>query len=140
MTTLTITLQLPEEIHHRLEQVAQSTHQPLESVVFQTIQGNLPPSVEDAPADMRDELSALQDATDQSLWAIAKEPLPKEKWRRHQKLLHKNSSPGLKNAEREALGQLRSLTDRLVLRRSFALALLKWRGHTLPRTEQYGAL
>src|SRR5438105_11865061 len=103
MTTPTITLRLPEEIHHRLERVAQSTHQPLEAVVFQTIQGNLPPSVEDGPPDMRDELSALQDATDEALWAISKEPLPKEQWRRHQKLLGKNSSRGLKEPEREEL-------------------------------------
>jgi hypothetical protein len=132
MTSPTITLQLPEEIHQRLARVAQSTHQPLETVVFQTIQGNLPPSVEDAPADMCDELSALQDASAEAVWAIAQEPLPKEQWRRHQKLLRKNSSRGLKATEREELSQLRSQTDRLVLRRSYALALLKWRGHTLP--------
>lgn len=134
MTTPTITLQLPEEIHHRLERVAQATHQALEDVVFQTIQGNLPPSVDDAPADLRDELAALQDAGDEALWAIAREPLPKEQWRRHQQLLRKNGSRGLKDAEREELSHLRSLTDRLVLRRSYALALLKWRGHTLPAT------
>ena len=131
MPTPTITLQLPEAIHRRLERVAQATNQALEEVVFQTIQGNLPPSVDDAPSDMQTDLGALQEASDEALWAIAKEPLPKEQWRRHQQLLRKNSTRSLTLTEREELGQLRNLTDRLVLRRSFALALLKWRGHTL---------
>jgi hypothetical protein len=132
MTTLTVTLQLPEEIHSRLERVAEATHQALETVVFQTIQGNLPPSIEDVPPEMRDELSALQNASDETLWVIASESLPKGQWRRHQKLLRKNAARGLKQAEQDELMQLRGQTDRLVMRRSYALALLKWRGHTLP--------
>ncbi len=35
-------------------------------------------------------------------------------------------------AERAELARLREETDRFVLRRSYALALLKWRGHTVP--------
>jgi hypothetical protein len=132
MTTPPITLQLPEDVHRRLQSVAQATHQPLEEVVYQSIQGNLPPSVEDLPAELRDELAALQNVNDEALWAVAREPLPPDKWRRHQQLLLKNQARGLKEKEREELGQLREMADRLVMRRSYALALLKWRGHTLP--------
>lgn len=132
MTTPPITLQLPEDIWHRLERMAEATHQPLEEVLVQSIQGNLPPSVDDLPADLQGEMAALQDVNDDALWAIAKETLPKDQWRRHQVLLGKNSSRGLTEAQRVELSQLRHMTDRLVLRRSYALALLKWRGHTLP--------
>jgi len=92
----------------------------------------MPPSVDDVPVDMQQELASLQDASDEAVWAIAQEALPKAQWRRHQRLLHKNSAQGLTDPERAELDQLRGLTDRLVLRRSYALALLKWRGHTLP--------
>jgi hypothetical protein len=131
MATPTITLKLPKDIHQRLQSMAQATHTPLEEVVFQSIQGNLPPSVDDLPAEMRGELAALQNATDESLWVIANEAPPKNQWRRHQQLLRNNRSRGLKPAERDELNTLRQAADRLVLRRSYALALLKWRGHTL---------
>jgi hypothetical protein len=132
MITRTITLQLPDDIYRRLERMAEATHQPLEEVVVQTIQGNLPPSVDDLPADLQGEMAALQNVNDEALWAIAKETLPIDQWRRHQALLRKNGSRGLSDKEREELSQLRHMADRLVLRRSYALALLKWRGHTLP--------
>ena len=132
MTVQTIALDLPEDIYERLQRMAEATNQPLEKVMFQTIRGNLPPSVDDLPSELRDELASLQDLSDKALWAIAKDPLPPDQWRRHEHLLGKNQSGTLTNAEREELSRLRAATDRFVFRRSYALALLKWRGYTLP--------
>jgi hypothetical protein len=132
MTNATITLDLPEDMHQRLQSMAQAIHQPLEEVVVRTIQGNLPPSVDDLPVEVRADLAGLQAATDDALWVIANEPAPKRQWQRHQRLLEKNQSRALKPAEQGELAVLRRAMDRLVLRRSYALALLKWRGHSLP--------
>lgn len=132
MTVQTITLDLPQDIYQRLQRMAEATHQPVEEVMFQTIRGNLPPSVDDLPSELRDKLASLHNLSDKALWAIAKESLPPDQWRRHEHLLRKNQAGTLTNAEREELARLRAATDRFVFRRSYALALLKWRGYTLP--------
>lgn len=135
MAVQTITLDLPEDIYRRLQHAAKATRQPLEDVVFQTIRGNLPPSVEDLPPELQGELVPLLDLNDQTLWSIVEEPLPPDQWRRHEQLLRKNQSGRLTNAELQELARLRAATDRFVFRRSYALALLKWRGYTLPMPE-----
>lgn len=135
VTVQTITLGLPQDIYQRLQRMAQATRQPVEEVMFQTIRGNLPPSLDDLPPEMRDDLAALQNRSDQALWAIARESLPPAQWRRHQHLLRKNQAGTLTGAERTELVRLRTTTDHFVLRRSYVMALLKWRGYTLPIQE-----
>jgi hypothetical protein len=130
-----ITLHLSEDIYWRLQSMAQATHQSLEAVVSQTIQGNLPPVVDDLPAEWRNDLVELQRLPDAALWAITHETLPAEQWRRHQELLEQNQNGNLTQAEQEELVNLRTAADRFVFRRSYALALLKWRGYTLPISE-----
>lgn len=135
MAVQTITLELPEDIYQRLQRMAEAIQRPIEEVTFQTIRGNLPPSVDDLPPELRDELAALQNLDDKALWAIVKESLPPDQWRRHEHLLRKNQAGTLTAAEREELARLRAATDRFVFRRSYALALLKWRGYALPIPE-----
>jgi hypothetical protein len=132
MSVQTIHIQLPDSIYQRLRQVANATHQSLEAVVVQTICGNLPPSLEDLGPEFRPIVDELQSLNDETLWAIVQEPLPSHQWRRHQRLLRKAQEGPLTEAERHELAALRTATDRYVIRRSYALALLKWRGHTLP--------
>ncbi len=132
MTGQTIQIQLPAEIYHRLQRVADATQQPLEAVVFQTIQGNLPPSLDDLSPDLQRLVADLQALSDAALWQIARAPLPPHQWRRHQHLLAQGQAGHLSATEEAELAALRAATDQYVTRRSYALALLKWRGHTLP--------
>lgn len=132
MTLQTITLRLPEESYRRLQGMATALRRPLEEVASQTIRGNLPPAVDDLPAEFQDELAVWSNLSDEQLWRIALDSLPSDPWRRHRRLLRKNEANTLTDAEREELARLRAATDRFVVRRSYALALLKWRGHTLP--------
>ncbi len=135
MTTQAFTLHLPEDIYRRLQLMAQATSQPLEDVAFQAIQGNLPPVIDDLPAEWRDELASLEELSDEALWAITKEPLSAGQWDRHQQLLGRNQAGTLTHAEQEELAHLRTVTDFFVFRCSYSLALLKWRGFTLPISE-----
>jgi len=114
--------------YQRLQRMAEAIQRPVEEVTFQTIRGNLPPSVDDLPPELRDELAAVQNLDDKALWAIVKESLPPDQWRRHEYLLRKNQEGTLTAAEQEELARLRAATDRFVFRRSYALALLKWGG------------
>ncbi len=132
MAPQTITLRLPEESYMRLHRMAALLRRPLEEVASQTIRGNLPPTVDDLPAELQSELAAWSSLSDERLWEIARQPLPVDQWRRHQRLLRKNEAKTLTETEQDELTQLRIETDHFVLRRSYALALLKWRGHTVP--------
>ncbi len=106
-------------------------HQPLEAVVYQSIQGNLPPLIEDAPDEWRSDVADMEQLTDEALWKVGKEPLPDQQWACHQELLERNQDGTLTESERDELERYRKITDRFVFRRSYALALLKWRGHTI---------
>jgi hypothetical protein len=132
MPNQTIPIQLPEAIYQRLQQVAHATHHSIEEVVLQTIRGNLPPSLDDLSPELHGVVADLQHMSDEALWSVAKEPLPPRQWRRHQRLLRKGQENTLSAAEHQELAELRVAVDRFVIRRSYALALLKWHGHTIP--------
>jgi hypothetical protein len=132
MPNQTIPIQLPDAIYQRLQQVAQATNHSIEEVVLQTIRGNLPPSLDDLSPEWRCVVADLQHMSDEALWAVAKEPFPPYQWRRHQRLLQKGQEGPLSTAEHKELAELRAAADRFVTRRSYALALLKWHGHTIP--------
>lgn len=132
MPAQTVNIHLPEDIYQHLQRVATATHQPLEDVIFQTIRSNLPPSAEEVAHDLRDAIADLPLLPDDALLAIAQESLPPRQWRRHQHLLRKHQAQPLTAAEQRELADLRTRTDRFVTRRSYALALLKWRGHPVP--------
>lgn len=131
MDSQAITLHLPENMFHRLQQMAQVIRQPLESVVYQSIQGNLPPLIEDAPDEWRDDAADMEQLNDGDLWKIAKKALPEQQWTRHQELLTHNQDGTLTRSEQSELEKLRTATDRFVFRRSYAMALLKWRGYAV---------
>jgi predicted transcriptional regulator len=132
MTLHPVTINLPDKVLHRLQQAATTLQRPLEEMIEQTIQANLPPLIEDLPPSLQAEAASLQQADDQSLWHIVQEALPGEQWERHTELLSRQREGVLSKAEERELAQLREAVDRFVLRRSFVLALLKWRGHSLP--------
>jgi hypothetical protein len=132
MTVQTLHIPLPEAIVQRLQRVAEATNRPLEEVVVQTICGNLPPALDDLSPALREAVADLPALTDEALWAVARTSLPPQQWRRHQRLLRKAQEGPLTTAEQRELETLRTVTDRFVTRRSYALALLKWHGHTLP--------
>lgn len=139
MTVQTVTLDLPQDIYARLQQMARATQQSLEDVVVYTIRGNLPPVMNDLPPELQGELVSLQNQSDRALLTLAQESVPSEQWRRHEYLLSRNQDGSLTAAERAELTRLRTTVDRLVLRRSYALALLKWRGYTISESLMFDA-
>ncbi len=132
MATQTINIELPEEIYRRLEGMATVTRRPLQEILVQTIRGNLPLSPDDLPPAQHDLVATLAPLNDEALWAVAKEPSSATDWRRHRRLLRKAEAGPLTPAEQRDLETLREAADRFVARRSVALALLKWRGRTIP--------
>jgi hypothetical protein len=104
MALETVTMKLPRALYRRLERLAATTHQSLDAVLLQTIRGNLPPALDDAPPHLREELALLLNLNDDDLWAVTRSTLALQSTRRHKRLLEKNSSGTLTEREQEELG------------------------------------
>lgn len=133
----TVTLELPENLYIRLQQIAQATRQPLNDVLVHAVQVGSPPSWEDAPALYQADLAALDRLDDNALWRIVRSMKTEtaEEAERYQLLLDKNAKGLITDGERQELTALRLEGDRFMLRKAHAAALLRWRGHFIPPAE-----
>ena len=136
MLTQDVTISLPEPLYLRLQQVAQGTKQSLAEVIIRAVQIGSPPSWEDAPAEFQADLAALDRLDDEALWRIARSSQLSAEITRYQELLDKNSNRALSLAEGQELAQLRKAADRFMLRKAYAVDLLRWRGHAIPPANQ----
>lgn len=57
-----LAIDLPDSVFQHLERLVKLTNQSLHELVVQSIEGNLPPTVETVPAEMQNELLVLQTA------------------------------------------------------------------------------
>ena len=132
MTVQGINLELPPALYQRLVEVAEASQQSLTDVVLQSIQTGLPPGLEHVPDRFRDDLIALNQFSDEVLWDVAALDLAEDKAELYEQLLDKNQQGQLEENEQSLLDTLREEADLLMLRRAYASALLKWRGHRIP--------
>lgn len=122
-TTQPLTLVLPRPVFQYLREVAVATRQSPEQVAMQSLEGNLPPPVTNAPPEMQIELLALQTLPVTELKRIAASQIPPAQQARHPALPEKNKG-NITPEEREELAQLRLDADRLMLRKAYAWAVL----------------
>ncbi len=132
MTVQTLTVPLPEPVYRYLKQIAIATRRPVEQVAQESIVGNLPPSVATMPAEMQGELLKFQVMPLDELQRVAASQMSPAQQARHQQLLDKNTAGTLTPAERGELVELRTMADRLMLRKAYAWAVLRWRGQPIP--------
>lgn len=131
-----VNVQMPEPLYLRLQQAAHATQQSLNDVILRSIQVGSPPSWEDAPAEFQADLAALDRLDDSALWRIARSSQLTEDMTRYQELLDKNANGLLTPSERVELSHLRKAADRFLLRKAYAVDLLRWRGHAIPPAHQ----
>ena len=134
-----LTLELPEDVYERVRRAAKGMNQPVEKALVDIVRAATP-SLEKVPAEYRAELEGMEDLGDDELWEISRSRFEAVKQRRIQRLLDKNQRGELTDRERQALAELRSAGDRLMLRWSYAALLLKYRGHRVrtPRAPDRG--
>lgn len=113
------------------------SQQSLTDVIILSIQTGLPPSLEHVPDRFRDDLRALNQLSDDVLWDVAALDLAEDKAELYEQLLIKNQDGQLKENEQPRLDTLREEADLLMLRRAYAVTLLKWRGHPPKITPAY---
>ena len=134
MSRPVLTVELPEDIYERVRRAAKGMNQPVEKALVDIVRAATP-SLEKVPAEYRAELESMEDLGDDELWGISRSRFATAKQRRMQRLLDKNQLGELTDRERRAMTELRSDGDRLMLRRSYAGLLLKYRGHRVPNPE-----
>ena len=105
-----VTINLPEKIYDRLQRLADASRTTIEDVVLRTIESGMPPGLSKVPARFHDDLLALNALDDDKLWQVVMGKLG-----------------GNEHTDSEA-----KKADWPTLRRAYAFALLKWRGHPVP--------
>ena len=90
------------------------------------------PSLDKVPQRYRAELKAMETWMDQDLWHVAREAMPSDLQQELSDLLNINGRNLLSPTEEAHLDFLHGQANRLMLRKSYALALLKWRGSKVP--------
>ena len=132
MAMQTVTLRLPEGIYRQAKSVAEAMKRPLEQVLVNTLSSVMPPSVDDVPVEFREEMTALENLSDEALWETAKNVMPSVRQRKWKRLMQKNKAGTLSLREQRGLDNLITESERIMLHRAHAYALLKWRGHRIP--------
>ena len=103
-----VEVEIPLSIYELLQDIAQSSKWPFEEVILQTIKAGLPPSLGKVPTDFHEGLLSLNGLGDLDLLRVVEGKVPE----------------GLPKGPKSA--------DFKLLRQTYALRLLKWRGHPIP--------
>ena len=131
-----LTINIPDAVFRQLSTISELTEQSLSDLVLQSIAGNLPPSVETAPEEIRTALLQMQTLDAKELRRIAKAQVSSTQQAEHFALLEKNSDDLLTTEEQGRLRELRLLADQLMLKKAHACAILKWRGQPIRSLDQ----
>lgn len=130
----TVTLQIPDLIYQRLVNTANATGRSLEEVMLHALKVGSPPDWDNVPDESKADLAALDRFEDEALWKLATARKTAEEMERYNELLELKQNSNLTQAEKLELMELRSQTDRWMLRKAQAAALLHWRGHHVPNS------
>ncbi len=125
MTDFTLTV--PDDVVAAARQIAEATEQPLEKVLLSRLKNALPLPL--LPPNEEAELEALKHLSDDALWTIAREQMPRESQEQMQALMDKNSLGTISEGEYQELEALVDRGQRLMLRKSEAAAILTRRGY-----------
>ena len=110
-----ITLELSTTDYSLLKDIADACKWPIEEVAMQCLKSGLPPSLSKVPEAFHDELLSLNALSDQELMKVVDGKWPETK-------------------EKSELYQKANFN---ALRRTYALSLLRWRGHPIEHYELF---
>jgi len=100
----------------RLRRLAKASDQPVEELVVSALDESVPRPPPNLPQEICEELSLLETLSNRDSVEVAQSTL--------------------KADEVPSLYQRGDVTDRLTLRKAYALVLLKWRGRPLPELDR----
>lgn len=130
-----VSVQIPQHVYERMQQIAQESQRPLETVLLDSLT-ILYDDQFDLASLAPDDLS---DFSDDQLWALVWRPLTLSVDLRLRELTEIGKRGLLSESESAEIDQLIEAVDHYVLLRSEALLLLKQRGHDVERRLKQGA-
>ena len=133
MAVETVKLDIPEFVYRRLENTAKAMRRSVEDVMLYALKVGSPPTWDDVPPAFQAELAVMDRLEDDALWSLTRSKKEPAELQRYDELLARHQDNLLTDVEKQELQQLRIATDRFVLRKAHAAALLHWRGYTGPR-------
>lgn len=105
-----VTIEISTSEYEQLIEVAEASSMTLQKVVAQCVRCGMPPTLNFVPDEFHDDLLVLNKMNDKSLLQIVEGTLPVN----------------------EKLDAFHKKADFPALRRTYALSLLRWRGHPIP--------
>ncbi|MBA3532088.1 MAG: hypothetical protein H0T73_09235 [Ardenticatenales bacterium] len=126
-----ITVELSDEMYNYLERTAQLTHQPVNTIIEQSLAHSLSPLLEDIPLEYQVEVFPLLQMNDEALSAEAGQTFPPDRWGMYEALLARKQNAALPPNEQAQLDVLRREADVVTFRKAYAAVLLQQRGYRL---------
>lgn len=134
MSTRSIPIELPEPIFRRFARIARLTNQPLETLITQSIIGNLPPYIDTSLLDQQAEHVELYNSSTEALVAITVAEIEPAQQQRLSELRARaeNVDDELNLEEQREIPILLQNINRFALRKAYAWEILRWRGQRRP--------
>jgi len=110
MDTVTVKVEIEEDVYAELQQMAEASTWSMNDVLAQTIKSGLPPSLSKVPSAFQAELLALNSLGDKDLM---------------------DAADGV-GVDPDSLNAQQKKADFATLRRTYAMSVLRWRGHPVP--------
>jgi len=123
-------LSVPENVYQRAQKLAEEMSQSVDTILLKYLL-LLADSVPVLSHDEESELQALHFLSDDALWTIAREQMASESQEQMQVLMDKNSLGTIDKTEYQELERLVERGQRLMLRKSEAMAILTERGYSI---------
>ncbi len=130
-----ITVELSEQMYDKLRRTAELSHQPLDTIVEQSLAHSLSPLLDDIPPAYQEDVYPLLQMSVAELCNEARRRFPAERWEEYEALLEKKKTTTLSAEQQTRLDALRREADVLTFRKGYAAVLLKRRGYQVPFEE-----
>ena len=137
MTTSNVHMQLtlPRTLVDRISRAAAANHVSVEDVIVSSVDHVLP-AVPDLPPDVLRELLAMLDFSDEALHAALRPSISAAEDRRLRELTAASKARPLMSGDAAEQARLLDLSQRSVIRRAQALAVLRRRGYQVPSMDE----
>jgi hypothetical protein len=123
------TISIPDTLYEKAQRIARQTSRQVDEVIRSKLEGALDEPLFDLPDEEKEELKAMAYLSDDALWTIAREQLPRAIQERMSILMTRNTRGTMADAEYAELTELVERGNRLTLRKARAMKYLTERGH-----------
>ena len=125
------TISIPDSLYQKAQEVAERKSLSVEEVIRAGLEGAFVEDMIDIPLDEQAELKAMTYLSDDTLWTIAREQMPRTIQERMSVLMTKNTRGTITDEEHVELAALVERGNRLTLRKAQAMKYLTERGYTV---------